>query len=182
MVAAAVFTISASDLFGGDGGEEADEANYQDPNTDLIAEQQTIVAAAPDDLEEVLLLANLLGNSGRLAEAIPVYERVVELAPDDAEVRLGFARALADGGMRADAELQFRRALELDPGSQAAHYYLAELYLTDSPPRTEEAIVHFREAAALDPTTLIGERASTQLASLGAATPVGSPPAGTPPA
>ncbi|HEV2067310.1 MAG TPA: tetratricopeptide repeat protein [Thermomicrobiales bacterium] len=178
MIGAAVFTISAEELFG-DMGEtdEGDLANFQDPSQDLIAEQQTVVAENPDDLEETLLLANLLGNSGRLSEAIPLFERAISLAPGDAEARVSFARALADGGMAADAELQFIRALELDPRHQAAHYYLAELYRMSTTPRTDEAIVHYRQATEIDPSTLIGERAATQLASLGGSTPTGSPPA-----
>jgi cytochrome c-type biogenesis protein CcmH/NrfG len=181
MLAAAVFTISAEDLLGSLGrSDEGDIENFQDPNQDLIEEQQTVVASNPGDLEETLLLANLLGNSGRLAEAIPLYERATALAPDDAGVRLSFARALADGGMSADAELQFVKALELDPSNQEAHYYLAELYRTWTPPRTDEAIMHYQQAAASDPSTLISERSNTQLASLGAATPAGSPASATP--
>lgn len=182
MLGAAVFTISAEDLFGEFGrSDDGDLENFQDPNQDLIEGQQTVVANNPDDLEETLLLANFLGNSGRLAEAIPLYERAIELAPDDAGVRLGFARALADGGMSADAELQFTRALELDSSNQEAHYYLAELYRMWTPPRTDEAIVHYQQAAVIDPSTLISERSRTQLASLGVATPAGSPAAATPP-
>lgn len=182
MLGAAVFTISAEELFGDRGqSDEGDLENFQDPNQDLISEQQTVVASQPDDLEETLLLANLLGNSGRLSEAIPLYEHAIDLAPEDAGVRRGFARALADGGMNADAELQFVRALELDAGNQEAHYYLAELYRTWTPPRTDEAISHYQQAAAIDPSTLISERANTQLASLGVATPTGSPPPSTPP-
>lgn len=181
MIGAAVFTISAEELFGDIGQtDEGDLENFQDPSEDLIAEQQTVVAENPDDLEEILLLANLLGNSGRLSEAIPLYERAITLAPEDVEVRVSFARALADGGMAADAELQFSRALELNPRHQAAHYYLAELYRMSTPPRTDEAIVHYRQAAQSDPSTLIGERAATELASRGGATPTGSPGA-TPP-
>lgn len=182
MLGAALVTISPEDLFDGAGpSNEDDSENFEDPSQDVIVEQQTIVASNPDDLEETLLLANLLGNSGRLVEAIPLYERATDLAPNDAGVRLSFARALADGSMGADAELQFTRALELDSDSQEAHYYLAELYRTWTPPRTDEAIVHYRRAADIDPTTLISERANTQLATFGVATPTGSPAPATPP-
>jgi len=181
MLGAAVVTISPEDLFGDSGSSEDEAQNFDDPNQGVIEEQQTVVASQPDDVEETLLLANLLGNTGRLAEAIPVYERAIDLAPEDSGVRLAFARALADGGMEADAELQFTSALELDPNSQEAHYYLAELYRAWTPPRDIEAIVHYRRAAEIDATTLIAERAATQLASLGAATPAGSPAPATPP-
>lgn len=178
MIGAAVFTISADQLLGDAGqSDEGDLENFRDPSQDLIDEQQIVVANNPDDLEATLLLANLLGNSGRLSEAIPLYERAIDLAPDDVEVRVSFARALADGGMPADAELQFLKALELDPRHQAAHYYLAEMYRMSTPPRTDEAIIHYRQAAEIDTATLIGERAATQLATLGGGTPTGSPQA-----
>lgn len=182
MLGAAVVTISPGDFFGGTGAtDDEDSENFEDPNRDVINEQMTVVAANPDDLEGTLLLANLLGNTGRLGEAIPLYERAIQLAPDDAEARLAFARALADGGLSADAELQFAKALELDSANQEAHYYLAELYRAWTPPRVQEAIVHYQFAADLDPATLISERANTQLATLGVATPTGSPAAATPP-
>lgn len=171
--------LGASDIFGDlfndDGGNQE---NYIDPNSDVIAAQETIVANSPDDVENVLLLASLLANSGRLADAIPYFEHVLDLVPDDVAARLTFARSLADGGMLADAELQFERVLEMDPDSQQAHYYLAQLYMASSPQRVDEAIVHYRAAAEIDTTTLIGERAQTQLDTLGAGTwPDASPAA-----
>lgn len=182
MLGAAVATISPDMLFGDtEPSDDEDAENFEDPNQDVIEEQQTVVANNPEDVEETLLLANLLGNSGRLGEAIPLYERVIDLAPEDAGARLAFARALADGGMGADAELQFAKTLELDSGNQEAHYYLAELYRAWTPPRAQEAIVHYQRAAEIDSTTLISERANTQLATLGVATPTGLPPVATPP-
>jgi len=176
LIAAALLTVSPAGLFDGLGsGDEGDAENFQDPGADVIAENQTVVAANPDDLESVLFLANLLGNSNRLAEAIPLYERALEIAPQDANARLSFARALSDGGMLADADLQFRKVLELEPDNQQAHYYLAELYRLEVPPRTSEAIVHYRRAAEIDSTTLISERSREQLATLGVASPTGSP-------
>ncbi|HYJ12180.1 MAG TPA: tetratricopeptide repeat protein [Thermomicrobiales bacterium] len=173
--------LGASDIFGDlFDGDTADEENYIDPNSDLISAQQTIVANSPDDVENVLLLASLLANSGRLADSIPHYEHVMDLAPDDVAARLSFARALADGGMQADAELQFERVLEMDPNSQQAHYYLAELYMASSPQRVDEAIVHYRAAAEIDTTTLIGERGQTQLDTLGAGTTVEASPVASP--
>lgn len=176
LIAAALVAVSPSGWLEGLGSdEEGDQENLQDPNQDVISQQQTVVAGNPDDVEALLLLANVLGNSDRLAEAIPIYERVLELAPGDANARLSFARALSDGGMIADAELQFRKVLELAPDNQQAHYYLAELYRLSTPPRDDEAIMHYQRAAEIDHTTLISERSIEQLATLGIRSPVGSP-------
>ncbi len=167
------FTDIFGDLFSDNGNEE----NFPDPNSDIVAAQETVVANNPDDLEDVLLLASLLANTGRLGDAIPHYEHALELAPDDVDARLSFARALADGDMRADAELQFNKVLEIDPDNQQAHYYLAELYMAWEPVRTEEAIPHYQRTVEIDPTTLIGERSQTQLDTLGATMPSTSPAA-----
>ena len=172
LIGAAVATVVPADLLGDSGADDQENAeNFVDPNDDVIAEQQTAVAGNPDDIEEQLLLANLYANSGRLADAIPIYERVLGAAPQDSSARLSFARALADGDMAADAELQFRKVLELDPNSQQAHYYLAELLRLATPSRSEEAIGHYQRAAEIDTTTLISERSRDQLAALGVASP-----------
>lgn len=172
LIGAAVATVIPANLLDDSDADDSQNAeNLRDPNDDVIAEQQTAVAENPADVEELLLLANLYGNSSRLGDAIPIYEQVLSMAPQDASARLSFARALADGGMTADAELQFDRVLELEPESQPAHYYLAELLRLSTPPRTAEAIEHYRRAAAIDETTLISERSREQLATLGAASP-----------
>lgn len=176
MIGGVFVSLSFGDVFGGLFNDDArDRENYVDPNSDIISEQETVVAQDPDNLEELLLLANLLGNSSRLGDAIPLYERALEMSPNDINARVSFGRALADGEMLADAELQFEQALERDPENQQAHYYLAELYMTWDPARTDEALVHYRRAAEIDPTTLIGERSQTQLDTLGAGTPVATP-------
>lgn len=155
--------------------ESTNATNIPDPNEDLIAEQQATVDANPDDIEAMLLLANLLGNSDRLTEAIPWYERVLAARPTDMVARLDFARALADGGLTSDAELQFVRAIEIDPRSQDAHYYLAELYQNSVPSRQAEAAREFGEARAIDPATYLGQQADRALDQLGVGQPTGSP-------
>lgn len=175
MIGGVFVSLSFTDVFGDLFADDAsDSENYVDPNSDIIAAQETIVAQNPLDLEELLLLANLMGNSGRLAEAIPLYEQAFQTSPDDVSARVSFARVLADGGMQSDAELQFEKALEVDPESQDAHYYLAELYMDWSPARQDEALDQYRRAVEIDPGTLIGERSQTHLRTLGAGTPSAS--------
>lgn len=174
LLASALVVIPFDELFGLN--EEENAENLPDPNEDLIEEQMQVVEENPDDVDSVLLLANILGNSGRLNEAIPYYEQALDLAPDDASVRLDFARALADGGMQADAELQFERTLETKPDSQEAHYYLAELYMEWEPSRTDEAVEHFERSIELDPDSFVAEQARNRLNSIagtgsGASTP-----------
>jgi cytochrome c-type biogenesis protein CcmH/NrfG len=167
--------VPFGDLFDfGGGNNQAD--NVPDPNKDVIAEQKKVVEQNPDDVDAVLLLANILGNSGHLNEAIPYYEKAAGLAPDDASIRLDFARALADGDLRQDAELQFQKALEIDPGNQAALYYLAELYMAWEPKRQAEAERLYQKSIDADPGTFLATQARDRLASI-APSPVASPQA-----
>lgn len=169
MLAVALVTIDFGALFGG-GGD--DEGNYLDPNADLIAEQQTAVAEAPDDVDEIVLLANMLAQTGRIQEAIPWYEKALGLAPADAGIRLDFARSLAGADLRTDAEAQFQQVLKADPDNQTAHYYLAELYMMWDPPRTDEAFAQYRRAAEIDPGSFLGERAQNRIDTMEGGTPV----------
>jgi cytochrome c-type biogenesis protein CcmH/NrfG len=177
LLAAGLVSAVSLDLFGlGDDDPDVSQ-NYEDPNTDVIAAQQTAVAENPENYEALLLLANLLGNSNRLDEAIPVYEKALQMRPDDAATRLDFARALADGDKRADAEVQFKKVIELDPDNQAAHYYLAELYRTSTPSRSDEAIPLYIRVVEIDSASFLAEQAGNQLNSLGVANPLSSPSA-----
>lgn len=168
LIAVALATVDLGELFGGSGD---DEANWEDPNADLIAEQQTVVAQKPDDVDEIVFLANLLGNTGRITEAVPYYERAVSLAPNDVGIRIDFARTLSDAGLREDAEAQFQVAIEQDPESQPAHYYLAELYRLGEPPRNDDAIAHYQRVVEIDDTTFLADRARATLTTLTAGTP-----------
>lgn len=172
-IAVALTTIDFGSLFGDDPSVD----DSLDPNADLIAEQETVVAQNPEDVEAIALLANLLGNTGRIDEAIPWYEQALTLTPDDAGIRLDFARSLASAGYTADAEAQFLKVLEAEPENQVAHFYLAELYMSLDPARRGEAIEHYRRASEIDPTSFLGERANIEVVSLAGSTPIASPQA-----
>lgn len=186
MVGGVFVGLTQTEIFGNLFSDGGDEENYANPNSDIIAAQETIVASNPDSVEDVLLLANFLANSGRLGDAIPHFEHVLELAPDDINARLTFARALADGDLIADAELQFNKVLEVEPDNQEAHYYLARMYMESTPQRTDEAVPHYQRVVEIDSTTLIAEQAQQQLDVLGvsaspeAATPAAATPQATP--
>jgi cytochrome c-type biogenesis protein CcmH/NrfG len=182
MLVAGLVTAASLDLLGGSSNNDdsGGDVNYGESADDVISAQQTVVAGNPDDVEALMLLANLLGNSDRLNEAIPLYEQATQMRPDDASIRLDFARALADGGKPADAEVQFLKALAIEPESQAANYYLAELYRMWTPTRSAEAIPLYQRAVQIDGGTFIAELAQNQLVALGAASPVASPPGTTP--
>jgi cytochrome c-type biogenesis protein CcmH/NrfG len=178
LLAGALVAIPIDELFGF--GDEDQGDNFVDPNNDLIEDQRALVEDNPDDLDATLLLANLLGNTGQLNEAIPYFEAAIALAPDDPSVRLDFARALADGQLQRDAELQFQKVLQVDPDNQSALFYLGELYMQWQPAREQEAQALFEKSVRIDPDSFIGSLAQDQLDSISGtpaseATPVGSP-------
>lgn len=175
MLAVALVTIDFSGLWG-DGEDDV----VVDPNADLIADQQTVVAGNPDDVDQVLLLANLLSNTGRMPEAMDWYERALDLAPDDNSIRLDFARSLQTGNMPADAEAQFLQVLQNDPESLSGHYYLAELYMGWKPQRREEAKSHYERVLEINPQSFLAEQARLELELMNRSTPMSGPGTSTP--
>ena len=175
MLAVALVTIDFSDIW--DGGEDD---VIVDPNADLIGDQQTVVAQDPDDVDQVVLLANLLANTGRMPEAMDWYERALELAPEDNSIRLDFARSLQANAMPTDAEAQFLQVLENDPDSISGHYYLAKLYMDWKPQRRDEAQQHYQRVLDINPNSFLAEQARLELESINRSTPDSSAGATTP--
>lgn len=175
MLAVAVATIDFSGLW--DGG---DDEVIVDPNADLVAEQQTIVAENSEDIEQVVLLANLLSNTGRMTEATEWYERALELDPDNHGVRLDFARSLQEHGFDADAEAQFLIVLEAEPENLPGHYYLARLYMDWKPQRRDEARAHFERVVEINPTSFLAEEAQRTLDTMNQTSPVAGAGTSTP--
>jgi cytochrome c-type biogenesis protein CcmH/NrfG len=175
MLAVAIATIDFSGLWNDGEGDVV-----VDPNADLIAEQETVVARNPEDVDDVVLLANLLANTGRMHEATEWYERALEIAPQDTGVRLDFARSLQANGLNTDAEAQFNVVLEADPDNLSGHYYLAKLYMTWKPQRQSEARDHFMRVVEINPTSFLAEQAQVELDTMNQTTPISSPELSTP--
>jgi tetratricopeptide (TPR) repeat protein len=57
-----------------------------------------------------------LATQGKLAEAIPHFDRVLQLKPNFAEAHLNLAIALASDGKTAEAIPHFQQALNLAAG------------------------------------------------------------------
>lgn len=175
MLAVALTTI---DLRGWWGDETSQP--HADPNADLVADQQTVVAQNPEDVDQILLLANVLVNTGRMGEATEWYERALELDPGNNGVRLDFARSLQENGLQADAEAQFLRVLDANPDSLPGHYYLARLYMDWKPQRRDEARAHYERVVEINPDSFLADQAQAELDSMNQTVPIASPGASTP--
>lgn len=168
--------ISALDLSGIFGSDDDPTPDY---NTNSIAVQQTVVAENPDDPEQLALLASMMASSGRLPEAIPLYEKALNIAPENTTIRLDFARSLQVNGYTQDAEMQFLKILEIDPGNHSAHYYLARLLLDNDPTRTDEAVGHLEQVIEIASNSFLADQARGLLDTLkyssGSASPLATP-------
>ena len=173
VVSVVVFSMLAAGLAAFDWGSilPDDSEPTPDYNVDQVAIQQTVVAQNSDDVEAQALLASLLANTGRIHEAIPVFEKAIELDPDNAKIRLDFARSLQANNLSADAEAQFLKVLELEPDNHTAHYYLAQLYMDWQPRRQEEAVEHFNRVVEIAPNSFLAEQSQIVLDSLAPGTP-----------
>ncbi|HKG26419.1 MAG TPA: tetratricopeptide repeat protein [Thermomicrobiales bacterium] len=157
------------------GSSNNEEPTPLDENTTDEDEYETTlrqkVADNPNDAAATALLANYLAQTGRLAEAIPFYEKALELEPESWTVRLDFARSLADGGKRVDAEFQFKMIVAGNPGDPQGHYYYAELLRNWVPPRIPDAAFEYRRTIEVGSGSFVAELAARALQDLGYASP-----------
>jgi predicted Zn-dependent protease len=97
---------------------------YRRPDVDgALAMIDELLGERPDDPFVHELRGQVLLESGRLAEALPSYERSVALEPDEPLLRVGLAQTLValatpEAGARAIEEL--RIALRTDPDNAGA--------------------------------------------------------------
>lgn len=162
--------------------EDPVDFSQEEPAEDpVVQEYLADIEANPDDAEAYAALGNYLGNTGRVDEAIPYYERALEIDPANVETRLGFARVLANGEKRADAELQFEKVIAADPSNPLAYFSLGQLYANWVPAKTEQAIAAYQKTLELAGSdSFIRSRAIEELEQLGAGTPVAATPIASP--
>lgn len=162
---------------GSDGGEPQSKNRPPQEVTPgaEVARWQTAVAENPDDVNQIVVLAEVLANSGRINEAIPWFERAIELRPEDAQLRVAFGSALQRNGSYFDAELQLLQAIELDPENIAAAYYLANLYEGMPNPRVDEARRWYERTIEIDSDSVIAEQAQERLDELDGVSATPSP-------
>jgi cytochrome c-type biogenesis protein CcmH/NrfG len=165
--------------------QSSDTPASVDDNSDssedpVVADYLSRIKADPNDASAMAALGNYYGNTGRIDEAIPWYEKALEITPDDWDTRLGFARALSIGGKRQDAELQFKKVIAARPNDPQAHFSLGQLYAGWVPPRTQDAISEYQTTLSVGQGTFVAERAAEELAQLGVASPVAASPVPSP--
>ena len=96
-----------------------------------MAELEPLLADYPDNPFLWELKGQILFESGKVAEAIPPYEKAVELAPDSPLLRVGLGQAmlaLENTEMDREALTQLQIATQADRENPTAYRYLAQAY------------------------------------------------------
>ncbi|MEG3626137.1 tetratricopeptide repeat protein [Streptomyces poriticola] len=81
--------------------------------------------------------------------AVKLLDSVIAAHPENTAARLLRARAFFAAAQLRPAELEFTVVLEREPDNAFAHFALARTYERQG--RADQAVRHFRLAAALDP-------------------------------
>ncbi|WP_327395142.1 tetratricopeptide repeat protein [Streptomyces phaeochromogenes] len=81
--------------------------------------------------------------------AVKLLDRVIAAHPENTAARLLRARAFFAAAQLRPAELEFTIVLEREPDNAFAHFALARTYERSG--SSDQALRHFRLAAALDP-------------------------------
>ncbi|MFN3335950.1 MAG: tetratricopeptide repeat protein [Thermomicrobium sp.] len=116
----------------------------------LETELQATLTTSPDDRTALLALADLYAHTGRLSEAIPLFQRVIAAAPADVPARLSFAQALLASGYIADATAQLHAALAVAPNHPQILFLLGQAAEQRTPPDYETARAWYEKAATGD--------------------------------
>lgn len=106
------------------------ERRFRAGNTaEALAATERAVASAPGDAGIRFLLAVMLAESGREAEAVDHFERLSQEFPELPEPFNNLAVLAAARGQLDKARLLLEAALRNDPGYRAAHQNLGDVYL-----------------------------------------------------
>ncbi|TVR72839.1 MAG: hypothetical protein EA415_08965 [Sphaerobacteraceae bacterium] len=166
--------VGITEFVGGSGNDQQETAVQEDFSQEMEeqsdSEEQELRDRIEDDPEDYSAhsqLAVLLGNTGRVDEAIPHYEQALQGDSDDLALRLSFARMLEQRGYDLDAEVQLERVLEEDEENVEAVFMLAEIKDRSTSASNEEAEELYQRVIDLDPDSFYAEMAENRLAEPG---------------
>jgi Flp pilus assembly protein TadD/predicted nucleic acid-binding Zn-ribbon protein len=107
------------------------------------------IRVAPNDAFSHSVLGIVLVQQEKYDDAIQVLSRAVALDPNDAKTRNYLGISSSRKGLQEAAEQECRRAIELDDSYGDAHFNLAVIYATQTPPAKELAKRHYNRALEL---------------------------------
>jgi len=107
------------------------------------------IRVAPNDAFSHSVLGIVLVQQEKYDDAIQVLSRAVALDPNDAKTRNYLGISSSRKGLSEAAEQECRKAIELDDSYGDAHFNLAVIYATQTPPAKELAKRHYNRALEL---------------------------------
>jgi len=107
------------------------------------------IRVAPNDAFSHSVLGIVLVQQEKYDDAIQVLSRAVALDPNDAKTRNYLGISSSRKGLQEAAEQECRKAIELDDSYGDAHFNLAVIYATQTPPSKELAKRHYNRALEL---------------------------------
>jgi len=96
-----------------------------------------------------ILLGKAYRKSGRISDAIALFQRELKRFPQSAALHNSLGLALAESGRVADAIQSYRQAIAIRPGLAEAHNNLGAAYRDSG--ALAEAVAQFRRAIEVDP-------------------------------
>ncbi len=114
----------------------------------LRAEQQDIarygreVRTTPESFQTQLIYADALRRSGRLTEALKVYNVALSLRPQNLALKTNIATLYAQTGRHTEAETLFNQVLRVEPTHAEAWVNLGLLYLNAGQPVKADSALH----------------------------------------
>lgn len=163
---------------GGSGGDGTDTSNANSSvQVTPGAEEATMRARLdknPNDVDAMIILADLLANSGRGTESIQWYDKAVQARPNDASLHIAFGTVLMQYAYNLDAKLQFQKAHDLNPKDPQPLYMLGQLFEHQDQPDLAQARDMYTQAEAADPGSVYAGLAKNRLTELDA-TPAATP-------
>ncbi len=166
--------------FGGGGGNGSNNSNTQVQVTPGAeeADMRARIQKNPNDVDAIVILADLLANTGRTSEAIQWYDKAIKLKPDDEALHVAFGSVLMQDNYSLDAELQLKKAHDLNPNDPEPLYLLGQLYEHQPTPQLDQARAMYEQAVKVQSGTVYANLAKERLKELNA-TP-GATPGATP--
>jgi Flp pilus assembly protein TadD len=107
------------------------------------------IRVAQNDAFSHSVLGIVLVQQEKYDDAIQILSRAVALDPNDAKTRNYLGISSSRKGLQEAAEQECRKAIELDEGYGDAHFNLAVIYATQTPPAKELAKRHYNRAREL---------------------------------
>jgi tetratricopeptide (TPR) repeat protein len=163
--------VGVTEFIGGNDDQPATQGDFNQSMEEQSESEEDQLRARvdedPEDYQAHQQLGVLLGNTGRVDEAIPHYETALQGDSENTALRLSFARMLEQRGYDLDAEIQLERVLEDEEDNVEAMYLMAEINERKQPPQQDEAEELYRQVIETDPDSFYAEMAEERLAADG---------------